>query len=721
MKNTTFSAGLLGCSLCLIAVQAAAQNEANAADDATQTTEAEPANKLDTVTVTGVRTVAYGSNESTSAGKMPMDLMKTPQSVQIITDAALLDFQPIFLDDALRSVSGINQTNTFGNTADGVTIRGFQPSSYFRNGIRTLASRSLSPSTERIEILKGPSSLLYGDVEPGGLINVITKRPQFDERFVSLGYQFSNRGGNRYNLDAGTPLGTFAGGQLAARLVADQDNSDYWRNFGEYNNTFIAPSIGWQGERLSLTAAYEYIDNDGPFDRGTVVVGDRIADIPQTRRVGEAFEKLTQTLHIIELQATYALHDTTTLRFSAAYQDSESDDLQARPRFVTQNAAGQDVLRRRVDGTFGREQTNRYLSASVLQQLTTAGLEHQILVGADHEYGEDGRAGFLQGPDETAEEALVLDAPVYGTLDPTVFTVLPSGPFAGDNTTTGLYLQDVISIGPQWTVLLGARYERYDSESRTATIDAPTVSDDSTVLPRAGVVFQPQPWVSLYLSYSESFSPNVFTPDNFVPGSPTTFEPEKGQSQEVGAKFDVAGLQLTTTMFRVDKSNVLEVENMIPNLVDAAEVKGFEFDIAGEPLEGFSVQAAYAYQDSDDGNGRSLTNVARHTLGMTAVYRISGGALNGLSLGASGQYVDDRDGGSNPGASPGGPEFFTVPQYTVVDLFAAYVMKTPWAPIRAQLNLKNAFDDDYFPSSGGSLRINPGQSRTLFASVSTQF
>ena len=372
MHSKTLGAGLLSGSFCLMAFPAAA--ETDTAADAAAVVEPSAAKTLDTVTVTGVRTLGYGSDESTSAGKMALDLMKTPQSVQIVTGAALLDFQPIFLDDALRSISGINQTNTFGNTADGVTIRGFQPNAYFRNGIRTLASRSLTPSTERIEILKGPSSLLYGDVEPGGLINIITKRPQFDQRFVSLGYQFSDRGGNRYSLDAGTPLGDVAGGAMAARLVADQDSSDYWRNFGEYDNTFIAPSISWQGERLSLTAAYEYVANDGPFDRGTVVVGDRVAEIPQTRRLGEAFEKLTQTLHIVELQSEYALRDSTTLRVSAAYQDSESDDLQARPRFVTQNAAGQDVLRRRVDGTFGRYEESRYLSASVLQTLTTGAL-----------------------------------------------------------------------------------------------------------------------------------------------------------------------------------------------------------------------------------------------------------------------------------------------------------------------------------------------------------
>lgn len=710
---------LLGSSLCLLSIQAFAQGAVTAEPSAEN--DAAVPGLIDTVTVTGNRNSAYGSNQSTSAGKMPMDLMKTPQAVQIVTGATLADFQPIFLDDALRSISGINQTNTFGNTGDGVTVRGFQPSSYFRNGTRTLASRSLTPSTERIEILKGPSSLLYGDVEPGGLINVITKRPLFEDHFATLSYQFSNRGGNRYSLDAGAPMGTFAGGEVAWRLVADQDSSDYWRNFGAYDNTFIAPSLSWRGDKLSLTAAYEFIDNDGPFDRGTVVVGDRIADIPQTRRLGEAFEKLTQTLHIGELQAEYALRPTTTLRFSAVYQDSESDDLQARPRFVTQNAAGQDVLRRRVDGTFGRYEQNRYLSASLLQSLTTAGLDHQILVGVDQEHGDNGRAGFLVGPDESAEEALVIDAPVYGALDPNVFTELATGPFRGDNTTLGVYLQDVISIGPRWTVLLGGRYEQYESAQRTATVDAATVSDDSTLLPRAGVVYQPQPWVSVYVSYSESFSPNVFTPDNFVPGSPTSFDPEQGKSQEAGVKFDVAGVSLTTAVFKAEKSNVLEVQDMVPNLIDSAEVEGFEIDLAGEPVDGLSVQTAYAYQDSNDGEGRSLTNVARHTFGLTTAYRVGAGPLGGLSLGASGQYVDDRDGGANPGASPGGPEFFKVPQYTVVDLFAAYVFKTDWAPIRAQLNLKNALDEDYFPSSGGSLRINPGQSRTLYASLSAQF
>lgn len=687
-------------------------------------TDAPEASRLDTITIIGERQDSgYGADLSSSAGKMPLELMKTPQAVQVIPEQVLQDFQPIFLDDVLRAVSGVNQTNTFGNTSDGVTIRGFQPNAYFRNGVRTLASRNLTPSTERVEILKGPSSLLYGNVEPGGLVNVISKQPRFDQAFTDIEYQASNRGGNTWNLDTGAPVALNPGsGELAWRLIVDRDSSDYWRNFGAYDNSFVAPTLSYRKDNLRITAAYEFSDLDGPFDRGTVVVGDEIADIPQTRRMGERFEKLTEKINLGELDVEYDLFSRTSLRLRAAIQDSEGDDLQARPRRVTVDSQGNDVLVRRVDGTFGRYAENRYLSASVLQSFGTGWLAHQILFGLDHERTDDGRAGFLQGPDETVDEALDIFDPVYGGLDVREGVVaIPNGRFAGEGKTTGLYLQDVMSLGSMWTLLLGGRYESYDSESVTENLSAPTISDDSTFLPRAGLVFQPRDWMSLYLSYAESFQPNVFSPANFAPGSPTAFDPEEGASREAGLKIQFGAVNLTAAWFDIEKRNVLEVENMIPRLVDSATAQGFELDLAGEITPALSVIAAYAYQDSDDGEGRPITNVAEHTLGLTTTYRWQQGLLKGASVGASAQYVGDRDGGSNPSASPGGPEFFTVPSYTVADLFAAYQWRTALAPLRLQLNLKNAFDEVYFPSSGGSLRINPGQSRTLFASLALSF
>lgn len=442
--------------------------------------------RLDTITVIGERQEnGYGADRSTSAGKMPLELMKTPQAVQVIPEQVLEDFQPIFLDDVLRTVSGINQTNTFGNTADGVTIRGFQPTDYFRNGVRSIASRNLTPSTERIEILKGPSSLLYGNVEPGGLINVVSKRPRFDQAFTDIEYQASNRGGNAWNLDTGAPLALPSGaGELAWRLIVDRDSSDYWRNFGDYNNSFIAPTLSYRTPKLRITVAYEYSDIDGPFDRGTVVVGDEIADIPQTQRLGERFETLTEKINLGELDVEYDLFSTATLRLRAALQDNGGSDLQARPRRVTMDSEGNPVLVRRVDGTFDRYSENRYLSASVFQKLETGPLAHQVLFGVDHERTEDGRAGFVQGPDETADQALDIFDPVYGTLDVREGVVpIANGRNAGEGDTTGVYLQDVIGLGTQWTLLLGGRYETYDSESVTENVPAPTLSDDSTFLP----------------------------------------------------------------------------------------------------------------------------------------------------------------------------------------------------------------------------------------------
>ncbi len=724
-----FAAG----SLLLASAGASAQGSATAVDDEAAAVLAEAAAtprsgrretvQLETIEVSGEKLGdSYGASRATTAGKIPLDVNKTPQAIIVVPRELIDDFQPVFLDDALRSVSGINQTNTFGNTADGITIRGFQPNAYFRNGVRTLSSRNLTPSTDYIEVLKGPSSLLYGNVEPGGLVNVVSKRPLFDDDFTRIQYQLSNRGGNRWSLDVGAPLAqSVAGGTLAYRLIVDRDGSDYWRNFGKYDNTFISPIVSYQNERLRVTAAYEFTDNNGPFDRGTVVVGDRIADIPQTRRMGEAFEKLDEQINLGELDVEYDLFPTTTLRLRAAYQDGESNDLQARPRRVTEDSEGNAVLVRRVDGTYGRYAETRYVSASVLQRLETGPLAHQVLFGVDQESSKGGRDGFVQGEDESVDEALDIFNPVYGTLDPREVVDIENGRFDDEGDTIGLYLQDVVSIGDAWTVLLGGRFESYDSRSVTEDVPGATVSDDSTFLPRGGVVFRALPWASLYVSYSESFQPNLFDPTNFAPGSPTRFDPEQGVSKEAGIKFQFSRFNMTAAVYDIAKDNVLQVEDFVPRLLDGAESRGFEIDAAGELTPSLSLMLAYAYADTDDGEGRMIRNVPQHTVGLTTAYRWLGGALKGASTGLTGQYVGKRDGGSNPSASPGGPEYFTMPQYMVVDVFAAYELPTQLAPLRFQLNLKNALDENYFASSGGSLRINPGQSRTLYATVSARF
>jgi iron complex outermembrane receptor protein len=677
---------------------------------------------LDTVRIVSERPDAYEVDTTVTAGKMPIPIMHTPQAVTVVPEQMLRDFRPVFLDDALRTVSGVNQDNTFGNTADGFTLRGFFADRIFRNGVRTLSSRALTPSTDRIEVLKGPASLLYGSIEPGGLVNVTTRRPRFDATGLEVGYQASDRGGSRANLDATGPIGNAGGADLAFRVIADLDRSDYWRNFGEYDDLFVSPSLSLRSEKLRATLAYERYDRDDPFDRGTVVVGDTIADIPQTRRLGESFERLTELTNLVELDLEYDLAESTMLRFRATYQDSEGDDLQARPRRVTTDAQGNVVLVRRVDGTFGRYGDTTYFSTNLLHRMGTGRFDHTILAGVDREETTDGRDGFVQGPDESVANALEIFNPVYGTLDRASATPIDEGRFEGTKETTGFYLQDLVSFGAGWHVVLGGRYERFESFSLT---EGRTLPDDdssgNTFLPRAGVVYQPREWISFYASYSESFQPNTVSPSSLAPGAPTSFDPQQGVSYETGLKVERGGVRLNAAVFDINKQNVLLIENQVPRLIDTATSRGFELDVGGNLSDGTSLMASYAYVDSDDGEGHTLTNVAKHTIGAALSHRWTHGTLQGASAGISVQYVGDRDGGSNPSASPGGPEFFTVPSYTLVDLFAAYDWQTSFAPVRLQLNLKNAFDEVYFPSSGGSLRVNPGQIRTVYGSMSVRF
>jgi iron complex outermembrane receptor protein len=689
---------------------------------ATLAAEADQAVTLDRIRVKQSQlSTSYGSGDTTTAGKLPMPVMKTPQAVATVTEQMLLDFVPTSLDQALRSVSGVTQDNTVGGTTDSLTLRGFQPNEYFRNGIRAANVRVLTPGTETVEVLKGPSSLMYGAVEPGGLVNVVTKQPRFDGTFNDIRYQTSNRGADRWSLDSNGVLGKqVAGGELAGRLVLDRDRSDYWRNFGRNDNTFIAPSLAWRRGAFSSRLSYEYNKLDVPYDRGTVVVDDRIADLPPTRRLGERFEYLHETSELTELDMSYAFSPRTSLRVHGSYQDGRSTDLQMRPRRVTVNSQGQDVLIRRLDSNVGRHNGNRYISANLIHDLSTGPLGHQLLLGVDHERASERRAGTLQGPEETADTAMVLAAPVYGRLDPALMRPVANSGTDGDSRTTGAYLQDVVSIGEAWTAVLGGRYERFRSYQTAEGSSEPTDdSRGSTFLPRAGLVYQPRPWLSLYASYAESFQPNTYSASEFLPGSPTSFDPERGVSHEFGAKMELGGVRTSVAWFDIQKENVLVVENSVPRLMDQARSRGVEVDVAGDITPSLSVMAGYAYIESDDGEGHLLTNVPRNSFSASLRYGWEQGLLAGLSAGVSVQYVGERDGGANPGASPGGPEYFAMPDYTVADVFAAYQL--PTLPVRLQLNVKNASDETYYASSGGSLRVNPGQARTVYLSASVHF
>lgn len=683
----------------------------------------------DTIVVTGTREKPYAVDSAVSATKTDAPIMKVPQIVNVVPEQVLLDQQVQSLTDALRNVSGITQTNG-AFFADTLKIRGFgTDGAVLRDGYATIQEHSIGSTVERIEVLKGPASLLYGRFEPGGLINVITKKPLQTFGF-DVSAQLSSRGTRRLVGDVTGPVGD----GLAARLIAEVEDSEYWRNAGRDKETvFIAPSLSFSSGSFSLLAQYEYLDTVRPFDRGRIYFNGKRLDTPSTRSFAEDFAELAQKTHSGSLTLGYAFDQNWRVEAKLAIQRGEGGDFQVRPRRLVLDAQGVPTgeFIRSVDGNRDTFDDRDYVSATVHGKFETGGLRHNLLLGADYEKYDSGRGFSLSSANVGGFD--IYD-PVYGLLDQSFagLTRNPNSDSLQTLKTLGLYVQDLIEIGRQWTLVLGGRYETYeDYQISGAAINQP--SDDSsgdTLLPRLGVVFQPLPNMSIYASYSRSFAPNASVPAIGDQPASGPFEPETGRSYELGVKaqlFD--GLTASAAVYDIEKRNVLVTRDLgggisVTEARDEVTSRGFEFDMLGEISRNLSVIASYAYTDAKDPQstlGTNVQDVARHTASFSATYRFTQ-AVPGLSVGAGVFHTGRRFGGQSAGADAQTSVPFFMPAFTTLDFNAGYEMVLPSShTLYTRLTLRNATDVDYDQSSGSALRVAPGQARTLYATLGLRF
>jgi len=683
----------------------------------------------DTIVVTGAREKPYAVESTVSATKTDAPIMKVPQIVNVVPEQVLLDQQVQSMTEALRNVSGITQTNG-AFFADTLKIRGFgTDGAILRDGYTTIQEHALGSTVERIEVLKGPASLLYGRFEPGGLINVITKKPQQTFGF-NVFTQLSSRGQRRLVGDITGPVG----GGVAVRLVAEVEDSEYWRNVGRDKETmFFAPSLSFSSGSFSLLAQYEYLDTVRPFDRGRIYFNGERIDTPPTRNFAENFAELAQKLHSGNLTLGYAFNPNWRIETKLAIQRGEGGDFQIRPRRLVLNAQGVPTgeFIRSVDGNRETFDDRDYISANLHGKFETFGLRHTLLLGADYEKYDSGTGFSLNSPNRGGFNVY---NPVYGLLDQNFagLTVTPNSDSFQSFKTFGLYAQDLIEIGDQWTLVVGGRYEKFDDFQISGKAINPPSNDSSsdTFLPRVGLVFQPRPNISIYASYSRSFAPNASVPAIGDQPASGPFPPEKGRSYELGVKAQIfSGLTATAAVYDIKKQNVLVTRDLgngisITEARDKITSRGFEFDMIGEITPNLSVIASYAYTDASDPQsalGDNVQDVAKHTASLSATYRFTE-TVPGLSLGAGLFHTGRRYGGQSAGADAQASIPFFMPGFTTLDLNAGYEMTLPSDHVvYTRLTLRNATNLDYDQSSGSALRVAPGQARTLYGTVGVRF
>ncbi|HDR9660020.1 TPA: TonB-dependent receptor [Burkholderia stabilis] len=676
---------------------------------------------------TALRAESYRPAKEANVLRSDIPLLDTAQAVNVVPAQVLRDQRPRNLDDALGNVSGITQGNTLAGTQDTIMKRGFggnRDGSIMHNGMPIVQGRSFNAAVDSVEVLKGPTSLLYGLMDPGGVVNVVSKQPQLTRyNAISLGASTFGHGknGGSATFDSTGPIGD---SRLAYRLIVDQSNEQYWRNFGENRQSFVAPSLAWYGRDTQVVVSYEYRKFHSPFDRGTALDPRTNAplDIPARRRLDEPFNNMDGESHLAQLSIDHQFNADWSAHLGYSYNRETYDANQLRTTGVD---PVKGTLSRSNDATHGSLSTDSYGIAYVNGKVTLAGMRHDLQLGVDSEYRRIYRKDMLRQAVKTPFSYI---DPVYGLLPPSS-TVSASDSDQTDTLhDTSVFLQDSIHLTDKWIVSGGLRYITYNQVAgRGRPFTANTDLSGSKWLPRAGVVYKWTDAFSLYGSYSQSLKPSSsiapMASGYMIDGSTP---PEEATAWEVGGKLDLpGGMTGTLALFNIDKKNVLVSQyNDTTKLTDwrtsgKARSRGVELDVSGRIGERVNVIASYAYIDAktvDDPlyAGNRLWNVARHTASLAAVYDV--GTLVGgddLRIGAAARYV-----GARPGDSANS---FTLPSYVLADAFATYDTRIGKQKLSFQLNVKNLFNRTYYPSSANRYFVAIGDARQVSLLTTLQF
>ncbi|MBD9602408.1 TonB-dependent receptor [Pseudomonas sp. PDM10] len=679
-----------------------------------------------TITSVADQSMSYQPPPTSSVLRSSALIQEIPQTVNVVPAQVIRDQAPRNLDDALANVSGITQGNTLASTQDSVMTRGFgdnRNGSIMRDGMPIVQGRGMNATVDRVEVLKGPASLLYGIQDPGGVVNMVSKKPEL-EQYNALTLRGSTYGDGKNGSGGGLDsTGALGDSGLAYRMVLDHEDEDYWRNFGTHRETLVAPSLAWFGESTKLLFAYEHREFLTPFDRGTIIDprDNHPLDISRERRLDEPFNNMEGRSDLYHFEADHELNDNWKAHFGYSWNRETYDASQVR---ITAIDTNKGTLTRSMDGTQNAISTDRFTTASLEGNVQLAGMKHDLVFGVDDEYRKIYREDLIR---QKSLSTFSYVNPVYGR-EVAGTTVSPADSAQTDELRSdSVFLQDSIHLTDQWILVAGGRFQEYNQYAgKGVPFKANTDSNGQKWVPRAGLVYRYTDELSFYGSYTESFKPNsTIAP---LSGSSTVLDgsiaPEEAKSWEIGAKLDMPGrVTGNVALFDIKKRNVLVANSEGPVTIYSAagEVRsrGLEVDLSGQLSDRWSMIGSYAYTDAEVTEdpiykGKKLQNVAKNSGSLSAVYdfgTIVGG--DQLRVGAGARYVGERAGNA--------VNDFDLPSYTVADAFATYDTKVEGQKVKFQLNVKNLFDRTYYTSAASRFFVSMGDSRQVSLSSTLEF
>lgn len=687
------------------------QNDlAFAAHDTIKNIENDSVKKRKTKSLQEISIHAKQHKKTVTAVRSGLKAMDNPQSLQTIGSEVIEQQQAIRLSDVIKNTNGVYVGSARGGAQESFWSRGYDMSTnnMFKNGFRyNSGSIPEVSSLEKVEFLKGGSALLFGNVAPGGILNLVTKTPLFTE-----GSEISMQSGSysyyKPSIDFYGPFNK----HIAYRFTGSYENSESFRDYVKNDRIYFNPSFLFKiSDKTQIIAQGDYLSADWIPDFGTGIIGKTILDIPRNKYFGALWSTGNTKSASASVLVNHDLNKNWKLNFNTSFQNYK------RTQLSTAQMSNLDTYATLGDWKRGLVR-NQNLEEILGNQLSLQGIfntgkiKHQIFSGTDFEsiyttaytYAFYDKNNNIKTTEDTAINLFNYD---YNTQSRNIPFVSRQTQIVYTNAKRfGIYAQDLISFTEKIKFLAGIRWSWLESQAETHKFDklgSPTTITiaakrlDNAFSPKFGLIYQPTKDISLFTSYSNSFTPNAtaYTYNN-EPLKPSIID-----QYEAGIKTDLWDGILSTnvTLYQITNNNLVQTaafmqDGVTPNndpnikvMSGETKSKGIEVDITARPTEGLSINAGYSYNDMRytktsglDGSfieGDRLARTPQNTANLSFFYTVQSGMLKGISIGAVGNYIGDRIGGWNnqyDSKRPGGIWDREIPLkgYTTVDASLGY-------------------------------------------------
>jgi len=588
----------------------------------------------------------------------PFDL---PQSIQIVGNSTLIQQQTIRLSDVLKNVNGVYIGSSRGGAQEAIWSRGYDltATNVFKNGFRTNGGSMPEVATlEKIEVLKGGSALLFGNVAPGGIANLVTKKPLF-KKGGEISYQMGSYSFNKPTVDL---YGTFSK-YIAYRLISTYEKANSFRDIVTRDRFYLNPSLLLKSKKSEYILQGDYLKDNWIPDFGTGSIGTTIAAIPRNTYLGATWSNGQTYQSTISSQFKHKLNSNWKININNSFQNFE------------RSWTGTERIQPMENGDWNRPLGQyKIIEQLIANQINLSGtyktekIKHQLFTGLDFDNSIADAYTYVFNPF------------FYDTINIFNLNLYPQNTFIPEATNTrivqtttnnfGIYFQDLISIKEKIKILAGIRWSWQAAQAENNNLISNSITTDekrisSAFSPKIGIVYQPTNNTSIFTSYSNSFTPNTG-----VTIYNETLKPSIIDQYEIGIKKDfLKGLLSTNfTLYTIINNNLAQTAELnldgtpntnsnIKTLNGETTSQGLEIDISANPIEGLSILAGYSYNDmkftKSNGafgsfvQGERLTRTPYNTANFSAFYTLSNGKLSGISVGVIGNYIGERLGGWN--------------------------------------------------------------------------